>query len=119
MNHFPQGETAGVILAGGSSRRFGSPKALALLDGVPLVEIAAHSLGSVVGQVVVSTNDPESLAWLELPTVPDRYPGRGPLAGIHAGLAWAIDRGARGICCLPCDTPLVPPRFLQLLIDSA
>ena len=36
----------GVVLAGGQSRRFGRDKALALLDGRPLID---HALAALVG----------------------------------------------------------------------
>jgi molybdopterin-guanine dinucleotide biosynthesis protein A len=42
----------------------------------------------------------------------DRFPGRGPLAGVHAGLSRA---GAPAACCLACDMPFLTADFLRRL----
>src|SRR5688500_17087079 len=97
----PSSRTIGAVLAGGLSRRFGAPKAVAPLAGVPMIQLVVASLRSSVDTIVVSTNDPSVLEFLDLPTVPDRFPDRGPVAGIHATLDWASARDADGICCVP------------------
>jgi molybdopterin-guanine dinucleotide biosynthesis protein A len=77
-----------------------------------------ESLRNVVDTIVLSTNDPSTVAFLDLPTVPDQFTGRGPVAGIHAALEWALAMEAEGICCVPCDAPQVPPALFTLLIES-
>ncbi|NNM31905.1 MAG: NTP transferase domain-containing protein, partial [Gemmatimonadetes bacterium] len=49
----------GVRLAGGSSRRFGSPKALARLHGTPLWSLGLDALKPCDGGVVAIANEPE------------------------------------------------------------
>lgn len=44
---------AGLLLAAGGSRRFGSQKLLAVLDGVPVVRRSASMLASVVDRTIV------------------------------------------------------------------
>ena len=44
----------GALLVGGSSRRFGSPKALARLGGVMLAERVAAALAPLVDELVVA-----------------------------------------------------------------
>lgn len=106
-------EIAGVILAGGESRRFGGPKALAHLAGQPLI---AHVAGRLLPQVSVLAVAGASFG-LELPVLGDgAYAGRGPLAGVCAGLAWAEDEGASMLVSAPCDVPLLPRNLVSLLV---
>ena len=61
----------GAILAGGGSRRFGSPKTLARLHGTPLWKVAAGRLGEVCDEVVAIVNTPGSpgrWSWRRFPT---------------------------------------------------
>ena len=44
---------SGVVLVGGASSRFGSPKALAQLDGETFVDRARRILGEVCDEVLV------------------------------------------------------------------
>lgn len=87
-----------LILAGGRSRRMGQDKVWLMLDGVPLVERVVQRVLPVAGEVLFSANAParfEALAaalrdqGIASQVVADLYPGAGPLAGIHAGLAAA------------------------------
>ena len=78
--------TTGVILAGGASSRFGSNKALAMLDGRPIIVHAAQTLARIFTDLLLVTNTPETYRFLGWPTTGDIHPGRGPLAGIHAAL---------------------------------
>ena len=83
----------GAVLAGGQSRRFGSDKALALLDGRPLLDHAVAVLARQCDAVVVvgRTQAP-------VPTQPDwPAPGMGPLAGLAAALRHAT---AHGFCAV-------------------
>jgi len=81
----------GAILAGGGSRRFGSPKTLARLHGTPLWKVAAGRLREVCDDVVAIVNHPGVARAVELETLPDRLRLMGPLGGIDA----ALDRGWR------------------------
>jgi molybdopterin-guanine dinucleotide biosynthesis protein A len=111
-----------LILAGGKSTRMGQDKAWLMLDGRPLVMRVIDRVLPLVDEVLVSTNQPDAFgAWLPgLPvpthTVADRYPGAGPLAGLHAGLLAA--------CCdlvltLATDMPFVDPTLIRFLADLA
>src|SRR5207248_414355 len=64
---------AGLLLAAGAGRRFGGPKALALLDGEPLVLRALRTLeaaGCEPVRVVVGAAAPEVTALLPDPAAP-------------------------------------------------
>lgn len=108
----------GVILAGGASRRFGTHKALALVGGRRIVDRVLDAL-SVVPETVVSANDPDLYADLDLDVIPDRYAGVGPLAGIHAALEHAVARGWPGALVVACDLPYVTGDVLRLIVRRA
>lgn len=74
------------LLAGGKSRRFGENKALFMIDGTTLIERVIAAIPPA-HEIFLVTNSPAAYAHLQLPSLPDHYPGCGPLAGIHAGLA--------------------------------
>ncbi len=109
----------GVVLAGGRSRRYGSPKARARLAGGTLLERALGILQAAGLEIGVIANRAEDLpsAFLpsSVPVRPDLIPGAGPLGGLHAALAWARERGDAGVFLLGCDLPLVPPALVARL----
>ena len=80
----PTRPIAGLILAGGASRRFGSDKALAHLPGDQrtLLDRAIALLSTVAGTVSVVA--PADRPYPNL--VADVYPGEGPLGGVISGL---------------------------------
>ncbi len=108
----------GAILAGGGSRRFGSPKTLARLHGRPLWQVAAERLQAVCDDVVAVVNHPRVATEVELETLPDRRPLMGPLGGIDAALHRALRDGHRAILALAVDMPWVGTGALRRLADS-
>ena len=108
----------GAILAGGGSRRFGSPKTLARLHGKPLWKVAAERLAPVCDDIVAIVNHPGVARAVELETLPDRRPLLGPLGGIDAALARARRGGCTGVLVLAVDMPWVETAALQRLADA-
>ena len=115
-----------MVLAGGRSRRYGSPKARARLAGLTLLERALAILQAAGLDTGVIANRADDLPAHPLsaaaPVRPDLTPGAGPLGGLHAALAWARERGDAGVFLLGCDLPLVPPALVARLstgFDSA
>lgn len=108
----------GAILAGGGSRRFGSPKTLARLHGQPLWQVAAERLGAVCDDVVAVVNHPRVADEVELETLPDRRPMMGPLGGIDAALGRALRDGHRAVLALAVDMPWVSTDALRRLADE-
>ena len=105
----------GAIIAGGASSRFGSDKALALLDGQPLIAHAAAALGPFVKTIVVCGRD-----WNGLQSLADRpRPGLGPLGGIAAALLHAEATGYTHVLTIGCDMPRVPPALIADVIAGA
>lgn len=109
----------GAILAGGESRRFGSPKALAAVGGVRIIDRVVGVLVRVVPDVVLLANEPELFEDLGLPTRPDVRPGLGALGGLHTGLIWAREEGRPGIVAVACDMPFPCAALLGRMRDLA
>ena len=113
-------DVTGIVLAGGAGRRMreriremGAPKPLLELGGRTLIEHVAAALEPLVARVIVVTNDPEAMASLGLPTVPDAEPGRGPLMGLYSGLLACQTPYALAVAC---DAPFLSPALLEALI---
>jgi len=94
----------GCVLAGGRSRRFGSDKALAELDGRTLIAQAVDALAGWCEHVVVVGR-----AEAPAPTRPDwPRPGMGPLGGIAAALRAAQDDGYDAVLTCGVDSLGLP-----------
>jgi molybdopterin-guanine dinucleotide biosynthesis protein A len=101
----------GLILAGGAGLRLGGvDKAFLALGGQALVARVLARVGPQVGQVAVSANgDAGRFAGFGVTVLEDGiFAGKGPLAGVAAGLAWARELGAAALLTVPVDTPFVP-----------
>lgn len=101
----------GAVLAGGAARRFGSDKALALLDGRALVDLVIERLVPQCDALVVVGRVHH---WW--PGLDDRPKGgEGPLAGLNAALHHAVANGFDAVLTAPCDAPDMPGNLLDLL----
>lgn len=109
----------GAVIAGGESRRYGSPKALARVGGTRIIDRVVDALGRVVPDVVLLANEPELFQDLGLDSRPDIQSGQGVLGGLLTGLLWARERGQRGILALACDMPFPSVPVLERLRDLA
>lgn len=105
-------EVAGVILAGGQSRRFRSqPKPLVKLGGVTLVEHVIERLYPQVGVIALSVERRNPLFnTFDLEQIEDPEPGsNGPLPALLASLRWLKANGKfEWLQLAPCDTPFLP-----------
>ena len=90
----------GILLAGGQSRRFGSPKSEALYDGQTLAERAWRLLGDACDErILVGPGGLDD-------------PGTGPVGAIAAGLRAATHEVA---VVVPVDMPLLTVEALHSL----
>lgn len=108
-----------LILAGGSSRRLGRPKALVELAGRPLISYVAHALEPLAEEVIVSVADPEMEGRIRsfLPDVVfarDARPGSGPIEGFRQGFRAA---GGHVLLVAPCDAPFLRMQLYQLFLE--
>lgn len=99
---------AGLVLTGGASSRFGSPKANAVIAGASLGQIAVERLMQNCS-VIAAAGPPGSLGNdVHYVSDPPAAPP-GPLGGILAGLEWAEANSIGWLAVSPCDMPLLPP----------
>jgi len=101
-----------VLLVGGASERFGSPKPLARFQGETLAARGWRILGEAFSQrLAVGKGD------LDLPfdVVVEPLEPRAPIAGLVAGLRAAATDVA---VFLPVDCPLVTPALLRELGEA-
>ena len=82
-----------VVLAGGESRRFGSDKLAADLDGRTLLDATLASVPAGLPVVVVGPARPVRR---DVRFVREDPPGGGPAAALVAGLTAALDGRRRG-----------------------
>lgn len=106
-----------MILAGGEARRFGRPKGLALLNGVPVVTIVRQRLARQTSGPVLLNTDPDGpYANCGMSCIPDTHQTKiGPLAGLYTALDWAGRNGYTNILTAPVDLPFLPLNLLTKL----
>ena len=105
---------SGIILAGGSSRRMGTDKALLQIEDETLLERTVRQVGDVASEVVVVGPQRGDLR-LPVRLISDEQPGEGPLAGLLTGLRatthdWAI--------AVAVDLPNLNSDLLAWLVDQ-
>jgi molybdopterin-guanine dinucleotide biosynthesis protein A len=112
---------AGAVLAGGASRRMGRTKALIDVAGVPMASRVGRALTAAgCRPVVVYGGDPVELESLDLPVIPDRYPGAGPLGGVLGALEYFADEpSVTHVAVVACDLPAIEGPTLVPLIERA
>ena len=100
----------GVLLVGGASTRFGSPKALARVGEETLAERTWRVLGEACDERV-AVGKPRELE-LPFPVLDDGVAVRAPLAGVVAGLRAASHEV---VVVVPVDLPRIEPDDVRAL----
>jgi molybdopterin-guanine dinucleotide biosynthesis protein A len=112
--HHGVDSVAGFVLAGGESSRMGQDKAFLPFGSSTLLARALELARAATGNAWVVGSAKKFAAFG--PVVEDLYPGRGPLAGIHAALA-VSDALLNLITAV--DMPFLHLDFLNYLIARA
>ncbi|MFD1776770.1 molybdenum cofactor guanylyltransferase [Paenibacillus rhizophilus] len=110
-------QIAGIIIAGGRSRRMGADKALLEFGGIPAIARVAAALGEIAEPVTVACGEKEreDYRFLRLQQAADRFPGCGPLAGLHAGMSVSpVDWHFAAAC----DLPFASAAFMRYIMDA-
>lgn len=108
--------TTAIILAGGRSSRMGSDKALLELGGLTVLERLIRELETVASRIVIAGGTKAVYERFGKEVVTDRYPGAGPLAGLHAGLESSTTRWNLAVAC---DTPFANRGLFRALLERA
>ncbi|WP_080872878.1 molybdenum cofactor guanylyltransferase [Oceanobacillus timonensis] len=110
---------AGILLAGGQSRRFGSPKAFLQRDGKYFYQYSIDSVRTFTDSIVLVTNEEleaffhdeeENVAIL---TDQTHVKGLGPLAGMYTGMEYV---SADWYLTAPIDVPFMDTSVFQTLL---
>ena len=113
-------DKSAIVLAGGSSSRFGEDKGVVRLAGKPLLSYAVDAVRSVVDETIVVTSSADRVARYEklvrdsVRFVVDTQESEGPLIGALSG--FGVARGEFALV-LPFDTPFVSREVVSLLFD--
>lgn len=110
----------GVLLAGGQSQRMGGiDKGLLPLGDRPMMAHVIDRLKPQVGSMIINTNgEAAHFTAFNLPVVGDTVTGyAGPLAGLLAGLRWAVQNApdAAYVASVATDAPFLPLNLVESL----
>ena len=109
-------EATAIIMAGGESRRMGVDKSMLPIKGFALIETIAEQLRGSFSQILISANEVEKLAFLDLPIIRDRVLGQGPLMGIASALE-ASDNELNFV--VACDIPYIDLCYIRRMLTEA
>jgi len=104
-----------IILAGGKSLRLGQNKALQVIEGKSFIQHVVDRLAIISTEIIIATAHGEEIpcsSAVRIKTVPDIYPGKGPLVGIYSGLIASSDLRA---IVVGCDTPFLSVGLLEYM----
>jgi molybdopterin-guanine dinucleotide biosynthesis protein A len=102
----------GVLLVGGASTRFGSPKALAQIEGETFADRGRRVLAEACDEVLVVGKRDDKLPF---DVIDDCTDIRAPIAGVVAGLRAAANDVA---VFIPVDCPWMTPGAVRALGDA-
>jgi len=102
----------GVLLVGGASTRFGSPKALAQIDGETFADRGRRILAAACDEVLVVGKRSDALPF---DVIDDGTDVRAPIAGVVAGLRAAAHEV---VVFVPVDCPWMTPDAVRALGDA-
>ena len=104
----------GVILAGGSSKRYGRNKAFLKIGSVRLIDSILQEMKSIFTRVILITNEKIKYEYLEIPMFEDLVKGFGPLGGIYTGLMSIPDEAGFFVAC---DMPFINRQLVRYMVD--
>jgi molybdopterin-guanine dinucleotide biosynthesis protein A len=107
-----QNSISGVILAGGSNRRFGGQiKANLIIDGETIIAGIIKKIAGFFDEVIIVTNSPEEFnQYKDVKLAGDFFLNAGPLGGIHSGLKTS---SKDAVFVFAGDMPLLDTRVIQ------
>ncbi|OZM56621.1 hypothetical protein CIB95_10370 [Lottiidibacillus patelloidae] len=112
---------AGIVLAGGESRRYGSPKAFAKREGISFYRYSIEVLTPFTSSIVLVTRpELQNMFYREeddgIKVINDQaiYQGQGPLAGIYSAMDEVV---ADWYLVLPIDVPFLEKWVVEQLMQ--
>jgi len=107
---------AGVILAGGASKRFnGIIKTRILIDGKTIISRIIDTISEIFDEIIIVTNTPDEFSeFVNYKIISDQFLNKGPLAGIHSALKVSEKEA---LFVFAGDMPLLDKEFIIKQID--
>ncbi|MFD0710573.1 molybdenum cofactor guanylyltransferase [Paenibacillus sp. GCM10027626] len=110
---------SGVLLAGGENRGMnGANRALLKLGDETFLERQLQQLGKCCDDITIVTTDPSSLLRIvdrSVRIITDYFPVKGPLSGMHAGLALAKHDD---VWIVGCHMPCISAAAAELMVEE-
>lgn len=109
-------QCTGVILAGGSNRRFpGKKKTFRTIGKEMILERIYRIFSDMFNEIIIVVNDPKEFAGWDMTVVTDIIPARCALSGLHAGLFHASYPYS---FVTACDTPFLTKEMVCYILDQ-
>jgi molybdopterin-guanine dinucleotide biosynthesis protein A len=107
---------SGVILAGGLGTRYGGEnKAFLKVGGVRILDRLFDLFSELFDEIILVANRPRDFLEWDALIVPDIFPVRSSLTGIHAGLFYASHPFAFFSAC---DTPFLKREIIETVLSE-
>jgi molybdopterin-guanine dinucleotide biosynthesis protein A len=108
---------SGIVLAGGKSVRMGGcNKALLDVGGAPILSRVVSVLDTIFEEVILITNSPKELEFINKPMFPDLRTGKGSFGGLWTGLHHCnCEYGF----LVACDMPFLNEKIIRHLVALA
>ncbi len=113
--NLPPWPMTALILCGGKSTRMGRPKAFLPYRGTLMITHIVDLVRQLFSEVLLVTNEPELYDGLQIDTVRDIIPHRGPLGGILSGLMIASYNHSFVIAC---DMPFIDSKLITEMVKK-
>lgn len=104
---------AGVVVAGGLSRRMGCDKALISWHGKPLISYPLNTLSRFFREVIIVTRNVNNYKQLGFPVFGDATEKRGSIVGLLSGLSAISEPDALFTAC---DMPFISGDLVKMLV---
>ncbi len=110
----PYDHITGVILAGGSSKRYGQNKAFLEIGGIRLIDRITEEMKNIFERVILVTNEKKGYEYLGIPVMEDIIKELGPIGGIYTGLMNLSDQAGFFVAC---DMPFINKQLVRYMVD--
>jgi len=109
-SNIDQSSVSLVIQAGGKSSRMGENKGLMHFMGVPLIQRVYKRTKNIAHEILIVSNEPEELAFMDVSLVSDSIVGKGAIGGLYT----AMDKASSEyVAVVACDLPFVSAAILN------
>jgi molybdopterin-guanine dinucleotide biosynthesis protein A len=110
-----------VVLAGGTSKRFGEDKSQTQLGSKILIDYILSEIINDFNEVIIVANDPiKHLSSDKITKIEDYKKDLGPLGGVFSAMKWVKDNNKKyqWIITFPSDTPFFKNKIMNSFLNK-